>query len=241
MKARLLKTNIVQTLLDQVEENLDRYRSGDFDFLYVDPSSYIETSQEIDEIKLSSMSCDQKDHKEVENCIAIFEGMGNLSNYLARDMRLWVSLVHTVLLSYSRNRWPIPDDDEKAVAHIRVHFFISGQRGFERDNAASRLWWMANLCNRVDGLSLEKALTCFLHDYDTRAGIIERPTTSQSNNLFSSIMIKLYDIYVKDEKWICRKNIRPAMRKLNLIGGTKLIAAMRPEEVAKIVDECISV
>ena len=56
-----------------------------------------------------------------------------MTPYLARDARIWCYLTHTYLLEYSRNRWPIPADDEKAVKHIVSHFFTKGVRGFERD------------------------------------------------------------------------------------------------------------
>lgn len=53
------------------------------------------------------------------------QAMGGMSHYLARDERIWVYLTHTTLLSYARTRWPIPEDNEKAVKHIKSHFFAS--------------------------------------------------------------------------------------------------------------------
>ena len=190
-KIRLLRTQIIQQLSANVADNLARYRTDDFEFLEEDPSNYIEIDQELDEQKLATVDCEIDDHKEVESCIHIYEAMGTIPPYLARDPRLWVYLTHTSLLAYTRKRWPIPVDDNKAVAHIRKHFFAAGNRGIERDNAASRLWWMATLCSRVKGLSLTEALTSFLYQYDVRANIIERPTTSQSVPVFSAVLKKL--------------------------------------------------
>jgi hypothetical protein len=45
-----------------------------------------------------------------------------------------------------------------AVGHVRAHFFAKEQRQIERDNAASRLWWMAHLCRRVKELDLSDTL-----------------------------------------------------------------------------------
>jgi len=239
MKMRLLKTARIKELLNQVPENLDLYRNGDFDFLKIDRSYFIETSHEIDENKLSMMTSGKKDHKEVENCSMIYEALGALTHYLARDERLWIYLVHTDLLNYSRQRWPIPDDDEKAAKHIREHFFVIGARGFERNNAAARLWWMASLCSRVNGLALEVALTCLLHQYDVRANIIERPTTSQSANVFSAILKKLRESYKGDKSLFERDKFRWVMRELNLRGGVKLLGALSEEDVQEILDECV--
>lgn len=239
MKARLLKSTKIVDLQNNVGENLELYRREGFDFLISDPGYYIETSHEIDSDKLAHIDCTKKDLKEVKNCKLIFEAMNNISLYLARDPRLWVYTVHTDLLSYSRKRWPIPEDDEKAIKYIRTHYFLSGTRGFERNNSASRLWWMAHLCSRCSELSLDDALSCFLFDFDTRAGIIERPTTSQSVNVFNAIIKHLHKSYQGDKSLLNRKKFRPAMRKLNLIGGIKLLAALDHKDVYKIFEKCL--
>lgn len=238
MKMRLFKAATVKELIDHISENLDIYRSGAFDYLKVDSTNYFEISLDADEDKLSLIDCEGNDDKEVENCIVMYKAMGDLTNYLARDERLWVYLTHTFLLPYTIKRWPIPNDDTKAVKHIRNHFFVVGARGYERDNSASRLWWMASLCNRVDGLSLEKALSCLLHQYDVRASIIERPTTSQSIPVFSAILRRLSESFDGDRSLFERERFRSAMRNLNLVGGTKLLGAMDDKDIEKVIDVC---
>ena len=239
MKARLLKASKVQELLNQIPDNLDLYRKGDFEFLKVDSSCFIEINHEIDDSMLSAMTCDEREHKEVENCIIIYTAMGLLSHYLARDMRLWVYLVHTDLLNYTRKRWPIPPDDDQAIKYIKNHFFVIGARGFERDNAASRLWWMACLCDRVNELTLKQALTCLLYQYDVRANIIERPTTSQSIHVFSAILKELHNSYNVDKALFEREKFRSIMRKLNLKGGIKLLAALNEADIQHILLDCV--
>ncbi len=238
-KLRLLRSRTIQQLTNDISSNLDRYRTGGFDFLETDPASHFESAQEFDEAKLAQVICQADDHKEVECCMAIFEAMGAMPPYLARDSRIWVYLTHTALLDYARKRWPIPADDDKAEAHIRKHFFAAGTRGIERDNAASRLWWMAALCNRVEGLTLEESLKAFLHQYDVRANIIERPTTSQSIPVFSAIIKKLHEALLKgDESLFEREKFRSVMKQLNLQGGVKLLGALSPAELGGIVEEC---
>ncbi len=239
MKARLLKIRKLQDLLGGIQDNLDRYRTGDFEFLKINPSNYIETNHEIDEVRLSSANCTKENNREMENCVSLFEAMGKLSHYLARDERLWVYLTHTDLLQYARSRWPIPDDDEKAVKHIRTHFHVVGARGFERDNAASRLWWMASLCSRVGSLSLNDALTTFLYQSDVRANIIERPTTSQSVHVFSTVINKLHESFNGDKRLFVRETFRAIMKELNLQGGIKLLGAMAERDVQKIFEYCL--
>lgn len=239
MNARLIKFAVASELIRQIEENLDRYRKGDFNFLLSDSRNYLETDLIIGEKKLATLACTEKDHREVQNCMAMLDAMGNLTTYLARDERLWVYLTHTFLLDYSRQRWPIPADDENAVKHIQTHFFVAGARAVERDNAASRLWWMAYLCRRVEELTLEEALTCLLHSYDVRANIIERPTTSQSIHIFSSLLEELAKSYKSDRKLFNREYFRRVMKKLNLKGGVTLLAALDKAHVKDVIFRCL--
>jgi len=238
-KMRLLRSQIIQQMTAAVPENLASYRTGNFDLLASDPAHYIEIEQYVDEQKLALVDGNANDHKEVECCEKIYEAMGQMPPYLARDARLWVYLTHTSLLEYARKRWPIPPKDEEAVAHIRKHFFAVGARGIERDNAASRLWWMASLCNKVKGLSLTEALTSFLYQYDVRANIIERPTTSQSGPIFSAIINKLNASYQGDKTLFKREKFRAVMKELNLRGGVKLLEALDDEAIGGVVDECL--
>jgi hypothetical protein len=239
MKARLLKSAKVKELFDNIEQNLCIYRAGDFDFIRADNRNSFEADLDIDEIKLAAIGCTQQDNKEIQNCEIMLNSMGNLTPYLARDARIWVYLTHTELLDYSRNRWPIPTEDEKAVKHVKDHFFITGARGFERDNAASRLWWMAFLCARVDGLSLEEVLSCFLYQSDVRANIIERPTTSQNLMVFSSLVKELHKSIKTDKLLFEREKFREVMKRLNLQGGVKLLGALDKETVQTIIENCI--
>jgi hypothetical protein len=194
----------------------------------------------IEETELTSLLPSNKNEAEVQNCILIYEAMRNLMHFHARDARLWVYLTHTVLLSYTRARWAIPADDVAAVKFIKDHFFCIANRGTERNNAASRLWWMAALCNRTHGLSLEDALTTLLYQSDVRANIVERPTTSQCLIIFSAILRKLHESYHSDKKLFERTLMREAMKKLNLAGGVKLLGVLPEQQVDALVAECLS-
>lgn len=239
MNASFFKDSTIKELFSSIEENLELYRKEGFNNLLDDSSRLFSTELEIDIDKISNISCDNKDLREVENSLLIYEAIGNISHYLARDSRLWIMLTHTVMFNYTKNRWPIPDDNEKAVKHIKSHFFGLGQRGIERDNAASRLWWLASLCARVDDLSLEDALECFLYKSDVRANIVERPTTSQNINVFSAILKRLNESLQGNKELFERARFRELMTELNLIGGVRLLVALPDNILHEIVDDCV--
>lgn len=235
MKARLLRTDIIKELQGAIPENLERYRTGEFMFLQEDASKYIELDLELDFERICQIQCEEDDLREVQNCEHMFRVFPDLTPYMARDERLWIYLTHTLLLDYSRKRWPIPIDDEKAQLHIKSHFFASGNRGIERDNAASRLWWIAHICSRADKFELKEALQYFLYRSDVRANIIERPSTSQNTLVFSAILEKLRESYYGDQKLYERDTFRNFMIELNVQGGVKLLDALNKQTIDQIV------
>jgi hypothetical protein len=237
-KISLFRESLVHDLTRQIEHNLEKYRSGDFQYLISDSSNLIETEFETNDEELAKITCTSGDFNEVQCCLGTYLGLPKISAYLARDQRLWVYLTHIVLLDYSRQRWPIPKDNAKAVAHIKKHFFASGARGIERDNAASRLWWMASICSKVKGMTLERSLTAFLFQSDVRANIIERPTTSQNVSLLSAVVQKLDQSYQGNKELYNREKFRSVMKDLNLQGGIKLLEVLEDAEIKRIVNKC---
>jgi hypothetical protein len=237
-KLLLMREALVHDLTREIGNNLEKYRSGDFKYLTSVGSNFIETEYEINEVELSRVTIKDGDFNEVECCLGVYNGLPNVSAYLARDQRLWVYLTHIMFLDYTRQRWPIPQDKEKAILHIKKHFFASGARGIERDNAISRLWWMASICSKVEGLTLDKSLTAFLYQSDVRANIVERPTTSQNVVLLSTVIRKLDQSYHSDKELYGREKFRTVMKELNLQGGTKLLEVLDPKEVDRIVTKC---
>lgn len=178
------------------------------------------------------------DHElyDIDNCQICYASMHGLTPYEARDERLWAYMTHTFMLQYARTRWPIPTDTVTAVAHVRTHFFAKDQRQIERNNAASRLWWMAHLCDRVRGLQLSDSLRAFLYRTDVRASIIERPTVSQNLNVFSAIIRKLQESYSSHRRLFERTTFRRLMQEINSIGGVQVLDTMTEAQIADIID-----
>jgi hypothetical protein len=196
VKVRFLRERALAELKGSISDNLDRYRSGEFGYLSLDPALSFETRIDLNESALSKLKAPEGDEKfDSENCAALWNAMKSLSPYEAADERLWVMLSHTLMLDHARLRWPIPKAGDKAMEHIRTHFFASAQRQLERDNVAGRLWWMGHLCARVEELKLKDSLDVLLHRSDVRANIIERPTTAQSIPVFSALLCKLAKSY----------------------------------------------
>jgi len=234
----MFREKVILNLKESIADNLERYRSGNFEHLNLETSNFLDTKVQFKLEACQRISCTVEDHNEVACTLASFEAFSDLTPYLARDERLWVYLTHIKLLDYSRKRWPIPEDETKAVSHILTHFFVAGARGIERDNAASRLWWMAFICSRVKEIPLEKALKVFLHLTDVRANIFERPNTSQNINVLSAVIHKLAESYDQDKALFERARFREMMKELNLRGGIKLLEVLDLSDVTRVVERC---
>jgi len=123
-----LKQEAVDTLRDGIEVNLEVYRSGNFEHLIESSVVTLNGDILIDEFLLNGMHCNGGE-RDIENSLLVSQGIEGLTPYLARDERIWTYLTHTILLNYTRERWPIPEDDTKAVSYISSHFFSKGIRG----------------------------------------------------------------------------------------------------------------
>ena len=240
MKARFLRAAALEELRAQVPTNLPLYRNGSFDSLALDPSLWFEHTTDVDDARLSDVRLPAgPDLYEIDNCSIVYEAFSGLTPYEARDERLWAYYTHTHLLMYAKARWPVPAEDDLAVSHIRRHFFARDKRQLERDNAASRLWWMAHLCSRVTTLSQQEALSAFLFKSDVRANLIERPTTSQSVELFGAVLRKLVASYNGRRELFERKTFRRLMGEINSVGGFMLIDCMDAKQSDELVDEVV--
>lgn len=235
---QLLRASAVADLFNSIEKNIEIYRSGSFENLLEDTSLFLDSICTLDPDEWSKVVCDVGNDNEVKCCIGVSAGLHGVTAYLARDERLWARLTHIEFLDYARTRWPIPKDTVKAVAHIKKHFFAKGVRGVERDNAISRLWWMAEICKRVQGLSLNASLTAFLFQSDVRANIVERPTTSQNSALLSAVVNKLHQSYqTKDKALYGREKFRSVMKKLNIEGGVRLLEVLDSDTLAGVIEK----
>lgn len=233
----LLKSECVENLKQSISSNIERYRSGDFsgllDVITVDvPIDY-------DALKCIHIP-DGEDLKDAENCVLINAACENLTPFAARDERLWAHLCHGPLLQYTRKRWPIPVDDEKAILSIKSHFFASNKRNLEARNSASRLYWLAHMASRVTDLPLQETLSLILHKQDVRQNVIERPTVLQAESILVAVIKKLKESKAADEKLYDRQNFRSLQERLNEYCGYIFVESLPAGKVQQIVDQMVT-
>lgn len=240
MNLHVVKRGLMAELRDKIEQNLDRYVSGTFEDILL-PEYVIPVKEtEVDLDLLNKLNPKSGGEVDVENALLVYDALKGINRYLARDERLWVWLTHGPCLEYARKRWLLEGADKaKLKSQIRDHFFATGARGFERNNAIACLWWWAEIVSHYPNADLKTALQVFLHQTDVRASIIERPTSSQS--VFPSIMNVLIEKYNSEERTTFFKRekgntaaYRRWLAEINRHGGTKFYEALPEVQITAL-------
>ena len=225
-------------LFANIKNNLERYRSGNFDDLIGSDDCFSSDRVSIDLEALNLIK--GADKNDTNNALIMEKAISGLSPHAARDKRFWTKLTHTHLLNYTRKRFPIPDEskgNDRAINHIINHFFANTGRGFERDNAPARLWWVVFMCKRAPHLPLKKALGSIYLYQDPIVQLLGRPTSAISVNLFNSILEKMVDSFDGDRKFLKERAYnRSVLKELSAFGGYNLLDALSIEDSKELIE-----
>lgn len=241
-KLRMFRQLMLEDLKAKIPKNIDAYIDADTNGFPNQDSVSFEIEIEADLEKLELLRPTNSHDDEVFNSQLVFRVFENITPELARDERLWAYVTHYHALKYASQRWPIKKDSEAAHRFINSHFFAQTKRNVERDNAISRLWWMAFIAKKATTGTLFENLDAFLRFSDVRANIIERPTTGRSRKVLSAVLVKLRaanEEYKKDKNskgLFDRATFRKFMSEVNALGGYVLLDAL-PE---KKIDDAFS-
>jgi len=260
-KLKYFGETILADLKANVQSNLDRYSSSDFDDSADLNGWSIELSSvEVDPARLAELDPAGGSATEVNNSMIIFEALDGMTPALATEERVWTRLTHFECLGYTRERWPLKDipveksglisgltgskekiteERNKAIheniRQIETHYFARGRTGFRDDNAVSRLWWNAFVAYRVDPKDQKGILTELLRTADIRSNLIERPILSNRASLLRGIIRAMHsdpDIYKTEATF------REFMKALNLRGSGVLFESMSDQEVENVLMKC---
>ena len=251
----ILKQASLDSLHRRVKENLEIYKQAvlkieDF-FVHDSAEKHIRSTRVavcggslkgvFGEKQFSKETKRQIIRDDPSHCVAIYSTLKNLTPQQATDPRLWVYLTHFVFWDYARHRWPVDFDNEDAVSHIQSHYHLDDSvRPMVRDNAISRLWWMAHICSCVDSHPLEDVLKALLFKEDVRKGIIERGTFSRSPVVFRVLMKFLLLSFEGNRALHQRSNFRELCKELNRIGKMCVLDSLSESAIENKVSKIIA-
>lgn len=230
-----LSDSVASELYDNVEVNLERYRSGSFTDLTWAPGWSIELTLQVDLEPLVKLDFSAGIETDIANSLLVWDVLGKLPPALACENRIWTRLTHVECLEYSRARWIEGVSEDKLPESIRKHFFADTQTRYRDDNAISRLWWNAYIANLVYPGDFEKALRQILKTADVRSNFIERPWITSRPKLAKAIITAMLE-----DSWVTVKeqNYRDFMKNINRYGGGVLFETMNDNEISEFVAAC---
>jgi len=132
---KIFKDSYAAELLQNVKNgNVDAYKAESF----VYDESKLVAIPLIDQPVglLNKMNPDPS--RDFESAKALFEAYPNLSLLQASHDAFWITLAHTDLYQYVRNRWPNVKNDDCNKQYILDHWFFG--KNYMR-SALSGLWW----------------------------------------------------------------------------------------------------
>ena len=257
---KYITTNALVNLHKEIKGNIDSYRSGTFDNLLQGKTHISNIEFDVTQLQKLNMQRGRTSNvilADKQNSRLIGESL-KLTPYQAQDARIWVYLTHSEGLEYSRSRWPIPDDPEKAIKAIKTHFFAESYVSLRDDNALSWLWWNDYLARKysiqpmdrdyvpqsTSGLELnsyQNNLDVIMGNSDLRLNLVQRTGISRRKPLVQAIIRLcieegLHTNYNAD-------NFRRFMRVINIIAPEKLLEVYdinnrtEPTEIDDLVHE----
>jgi hypothetical protein len=236
-KIRYLSVATREALWNDVDANIERYRSGDFSDLSVQYGWNSVLSEEMDPAPFSLLVGEKGVDAEVNNALLVWKALGHVPASLATEDRIWTRLCHVEGLAYSKARWlDLSKADEELAKQVRDHFFGKTLTRYRDDNAISRLWWNAYIAWLAMPDNHELALKTICEKADIRSNLVERTQIFSRPEICASF---LRHIIAND--WVREKeeNWRAYFRSVNKFGGGMLFEVMNSKDVNGFMDYCL--
>lgn len=233
---KLVAAPVLEKLVASVDENLERYRSGDFLDLTKSNGWAIESQLALWDTDIpAKLDPSGTPEAEVRNSRVIYEGIVGMTPALARDERVWTRLSHVECLEYARNRW-LPADD-RLKRQVEIHMFAKGLTGCRDDNAIGRLWWNGHVASLACPQDIEVGLRRLLARANNRMQIIERSDTGSRQPLVAGIVRML-----GREPWlnIDDRAIADFMIDVNKYSGGIVFEALGDDGVDSHLQACLA-
>lgn len=235
-KLMYISTTVLDELSENIDENLMRYRDGDFADLIKKGGWSIETSLDVDFRNLEDLEPENTPHAEQKNSLLVWRVLSELPHAMACERRIWTRLCHVEGLHYARTRWL---NDKKMASSIRTHFFVNGQNGYIHDNAISRLWWNARIAKTLSPFDLGGALSLMLYNANVRKDLFERSRMFRRPSVGAAIVRIL-----KKDDWLFggqnNANISEFMKTLNRRGAGMLFETLPNSNIDEFMSRCLS-
>lgn len=229
---------VADALKHDVEENLERYRKGDFSDLEEAGNWRIPLSIGAEVEVLADLVPETGAEIELANSVLVGKTLAGLTPSLAREERLWIRLSHVEALKYARGRWLKKEmSDDAALKRVKAHFFAPSLTGCRDDHAVARLWWNYHIAGKIMPDDPERALAAILARADIRLSLVERPGIGARPVLAKGVVLMLEEpgTGLKDDERL----FRAFMKRLNLKGAGIVFEVWPENRVQDFMKKCL--
>ena len=240
MKVHFLTENALEALRTNLRGNLRHYADASNDWIYDyfgSDNPFMEYKQDFPDFKLTYNSDIYIGKNDVNNVIALYSAMRNLTDTQATDERLWSGMCHYDFWEYLHTRWQAYDYHSLNEQNVKSRYFFAQSRKRSLiTNSISKLWWIGRLTydeTRSDPFELTK----YMEYYITSA-----VTPLFSNNYMSNKQIAIGVISALKKLESEGYNITnrkmvlvEATKYLNVLGGTYILDYFTSEEIEEKV------
>lgn len=160
-----------------------------------------------------------------------YNSLVGMTPSLAIDGRIWAWMTHFKLHSYCIERWPLRWNTD-LTKHIRHHWFVENTgTALLRSNAASRTWWIAHTALKAarksgGAFTAEQAIEDFAHYPEHYHTLMNYNFTRHP-----LVLAEFIRTLLNEAQGINRDGVRQLGRRLNLMGGTRLLDAIPREQL----------
>lgn len=227
---------VADSLMDGVEENIERYRADGFEDMVEQGNWEIATDLTFDTAPLRDLSPARNAEAEKHNSVLVWRSLRELTPALATENRIWIRFTHLECIDFCRSRWLAGEPDGKHAGAVKTHFFANTRARWRDDNAISRLWWNYWIAQRLMPDDPQKALDIIFHVLDMRMNTVERPGLFIRPKVAAGIL----RTFARDD-WVLGNadRWREFMIVLNKVGAGKVFEVMSDDEADRIMQICL--
>jgi Family of unknown function (DUF6339) len=143
--------------------------------------------------------------------------VGELDYSLAKDARVWLSLVFGPLGALAE---PEGGNEQERVQWISDHWFARTHRDFLRNHSISQYWWTYEILSRQDAVTIDEGLALFDAQKDLRTQIVDRTAINGNSKVVGRVLKLLMDDLAAGNKYD-RKVVRELFSLLNFDLGRR--------------------
>ena len=240
-----LTEEMIETIMDNAEDNLDAYLYDDSwlsSFLAEKGYRPEDSRLSLNAFKFDCSNPEEPSKTDYSNAIMLYETTSkDVAVFLASSGAFWTALVHANL-DYMRYRWPLDGKTEEMMKTLNSRYLMQwtpSRRERER-NGLSRLWWIVHLTVSPDDDTLpdKYALTReIMSRQDIMTNILDR---EQFNPMLTRCFAKLLMKEREAERPLIRKEVRAVMKHIFVLDRVIILYALSEDKIVSKLTEYLN-